>query len=466
MAAISSIGTGSGIDLESLVTQIVEAERTPVESRLNLKQATAEASISAYGTLKGTLEAFETTLSGLAEGGAVREGISSDESIVSIEAENEAQLTSYSIDVLNLASQHKLAVSGFDNPSDTVGSGTLSISVGTANFDVEILEGENDSLSDIRDAINDASNNTGVTASILTVDDGGSVTSRLVLTANDSGEDSEVTVSVSDSDGQDADDAGLSRLVFAANVEEISEAKDAKITIDGLLVTSNTNVFDSVVDGLTITANKEPEDPLEPLNAIVSVKESATSVKGDIERFVASYNEITTTLKALSSYDTNTETAGLLNGDSGIRQIDTLMRRVLSQTLGDTGDAFTNLASIGITTERDGSLSVNSSKLEDAISSDLDGVSKLFSNENGIATRLSDLTTEFLSVDGIIKTRTSGFELDLSQVEDRRETLERRLDAVEARYRRQFTGLDTLIAQFQSTGAFLTEQLSNLSNNN
>lgn len=465
MAAISSIGTGSGIDLEGLVTKIVEAERTPVESRLNLKQATAEASISAYGALKSTLEAFKETLSGLTEGGAVRSAISSDDSIVSIEAENEAQLTSYSIDVLNLASQHKLAISGFDSPSDTVGTGSLSISVGSASFDIDITEGENDSLSAIRDAINDASNNTGVTASILTIDDG-EVTSRLVLTANKSGEDSEISVSVTDTDGQDADDTGLSKLVFTGNVEEISEAKDAQITIDGLLVKSSTNTFDSVVDGLTITANKEPEDPLEPLNAIVSVTESAISVKGDIERFVASYNEINTTLKALSSYDTTTETAGLLNGDSGVRQVETLMRRVLSQTLGESGDTFSSLASIGIITERDGSLSVDAKKLESSLDSDLDGVSKLFSNDKGIATRLSDLTTGFLNTDGIIKTKTTGFELELSQVEDRRETMERRLDAVEARYRRQFTGLDILIAQFQSTANYLTEQLSSLSSNN
>ncbi|MFK8019581.1 MAG: flagellar filament capping protein FliD [Pseudomonadales bacterium] len=476
MATISSIGSGSGIDLEGLVGQIIEAERAPSEQRLTLREVTAEASISAFGNLSGALDAFRSTLNDLSdnESTSLRTVTSSDAEYVSISADNDALVGTHDIQVLNLVSNHKLGSGDFATPATIVGHGTLTIDIGGSTFDVEIEEGVNDSIAGIRDAVNEAAIDRGLSASLITVDNGledGGTVSKLVLSSTKGGESGQISVTVVDNDGINDDGSGLSQLSYdpenppvadPSRMAEISEAKDARITVDGFLARSSTNNFSDVLEGVEITANKPPTDELDPETATVTIEESASELKANLEKFVAGYNEVFITIGALTGYDAETDTGGLLSGDASVRQIETLLRRALFQTIGDNSAPFGNLASIGITTERDGTLSINSASLESAIEENIPAISNLVTGDDGVMSNLKNLVDGFVASDGIIKAKTEGLSSTISDIGDQRERLQNRLDAIEARFRSQFTGLDLLIAQLQSTGNFLTTQLASI----
>lgn len=484
MAAITSIGTGSGIDLEGLVGQILEAERAPTEQRLELKQAETEASISAYGSLKSTLSAFQATLADLsdAENVETRSAASSDEEIFTATANNDAQPTTNSIQVLSLASAHKLASADFSSPNEAAGGGTLTIALGAKTFSLDITAGVNDSLSAIRDAINTAESNPGVTASLITIDngldDGGTVT-KLVFNTEETGTDNQISISVDETpatsgDGDAAankDGTGLSRLFFAADdpsnqATELSAAEDARITVDGFVAVSSSNSFADVIDGVTITAVGVTDDPENTLPATLSVATDPQALQAKVDAFVIGYNELMITINTLTNYDTETQTAGLLNGDSGIRSIETQLRRALSREVPSDNPLsnYTSLAAIGLSTQRDGTITLDSEKFNAALEGNLDEIGALFSGDKGMATELRKVADGLLASDGLIKTRNEGFDKQMRDIDDQRVALERRLEAIESRTRAQFSGLDTLISELQSTSSFLTEQLANISN--
>lgn len=484
MAAITSIGTGSGIDLEGLVGQILEAERAPTEQRLELKQAETEASISAYGSLKSTLSAFQATLADLsdAENVETRSAASSDEEIFTATANNDAQPTTNSIQVLSLASAHKLASADFSSPNEPPGGGTLTIALGAKTFSLDITAGVNDSLSAIRDAINTAESNPGVTASLITIDngldDGGTVT-KLVFNTEETGTDNQISISVDETpatsgDGDAAankDGTGLSRLFFAADdpsnqATELSAAEDARITVDGFVAVSSSNSFADVIDGVTITAVGVTDDPENTLPATLSVATDPQALQAKVDAFVIGYNELMITINTLTNYDTETQTAGLLNGDSGIRSIETQLRRALSREVPSDNPLsnYTSLAAIGLSTQRDGTITLDSEKFNAALEGNLDEIGALFSGDKGMATELRKVADGLLASDGLIKTRNEGFDKQMRDIDDQRVALERRLEAIESRTRAQFSGLDTLISELQSTSSFLTEQLANISN--
>lgn len=483
MATITSIGTGSGIDLEGLVGQILEAERAPAEQRLDLKTAETEASISAYGSLKSTLSAFQATVDELSDADtiATRSATTSNEEIFTASADNDALATSNSIQVLNLASAHKLASPDFTGPSEQLGGGTLTISLGTSSVSLDIEAGVNDSLSAIRDAINAAPGNPGVAASLITVDngldDGGTVT-KLVFSTEATGSDNQISVTVDETpltsgdeeDPANKDGSGLSRLFFVADdasnqATELSAAEDARITVDGFVALSSSNSFADVIDGVTITAVGETEDPENTPPETLTVAADPADLQAKVDAFVVGYNELMITINTLTSYDQETQTAGLLNGDSGIRSIETQLRRALGKQVSgdDPSSSYTSLASIGVTTNRDGTITLDSEKFSKAMEGNIDQISALFAGDNGLANELSTVADRLLASDGLIKARSDGFDKQMRDLEDQRFALEQRLSAIEERTRAQFAGLDTLISELQGTSAFLTEQLANIS---
>jgi flagellar hook-associated protein 2 len=466
--AITSVGTGSGIDLEGLITKIVDSERTPVENRLNLKQTTIEARISALGSIKATLSEFQASLAKLKSGSLFsgRSAVSGDDKLFTATATSSAGLGNYAIEVIDMAKANKLATTANFAAADTVvGSGTLNISVGTSSFDVDITAGTNDTLVGIRDAINNATNNAGVRASILTVSDGmGGSTRKLVLTANNTGAANTVSVAVTgDGDGIDNDAAGLSQLI-SANLTEIDPAQDARITIDGFDATSGTNQFSSAIEGVTLTVLKENPDPLaEPYSASLSVAVDKTGAKGAIEGFVANYNALVTIFNTLTNYNPTDGTRGLLSGDASVNVMERRLRAVLNDTVAGAADGMNSLAFLGIKTNRDGSIALDDTKLSAALSGRFGDLEALFSGDNGIATRLDKIVTELTGSGGVFNTRETAMREQLGRIDDQRDQLELRLTKIEARYRKQFSALDILVGQLNQTGNFLTQQLDAVS---
>ena len=468
MASVSSLGIGSGLDLNSILSQLVEAERGPTTQRLDLKEAETQASISAYGSLKSSLAEFQTTLKDLASLSEFQDRTvtSSDSDIFTATADSTAAVGSTDINVLNLAEAHKLVTGDFATPDTVVGTGTINIEAGGSSFTVNISDGK---LSAVRDAINNSAASEKVSANIITVDDGlGGTVSKLVINSKTTGEAGAVEITVTDDDGLHTDASGLSQLHFVDGdvnnrLTELTAATDARITVDGFTVSSSTNEFKDAINGVTITALKKSEDPINNPPETLVVELNETAVKGKVSSFVTTFNGLKDTLNLLLDYNAETGEAGLLNGDVTVRTAESQIERLLYGTLDDPTGKFNNLAQLGVTTGDNGKLSLDDEALDKIIASDFNDIGEFFAGDNGISKKLDDLITGFLGTTGIIKVREDGFDDSLKEIADDRVALERRVAAIEERTRQQFAALDGLISQLNSTGSFLTEQLKNTS---
>jgi flagellar hook-associated protein 2 len=469
MASITSIGVGSGIDLEGLVEKLISAERDPQTQRLDLKESVTQGSISALGNLKGTLAAFQDSLANLkdSEYFSGRSAVSGDSTLFTASASSTANIGTHTIEVDLLASANKIATNaGFTNPNDTLGEGTITISfLAGSSFDIDVLA--TDDLSTIRDAINDASDNIGVTASLITGVGG----TELVLTANDTGTSNQLDIQVDDTgDGLNQDNAGLSRLFYDGSdpdntinglnqAQQIDAAQDARIYVDGFEAVSSTNDFSDVLEGVTITALSDNGGEQTLPSASLTLSTDKTSIKSEVETFVASYNELVIVLNSLTDYDPVTESRGILSGDSTVSTLEAQIRRVLTSTVDGADSDLDNLALLGITTNSNGTIALDEEVLDTAITNNFDSIGSLFGGDNGIASRLDDLLEGFLKFDGLFANKEDTFNAQLAEIEDQRAALEFRLEKIEARFRSQFSSLDILVSQLNQTGDFLTQQL-------
>lgn len=461
MASITAAGTGSGLDIESIIDSLTEAERIPTQTRLDTREIEIQADISAYGSLKGTLKDFQAALSGLSSVNklAARSATSSNESVFTATAASGAAVGNTNIQVIQLASNHKLvSTNDYADADAAVGAGQLTIDMGGDSFSVDIVGGTNNTLTGIRDAINDAADNPGVTASILTVSDGvGGTVSKLVLTADETGADNALTITVTgDADGNDTDANGLSALINA-NMTQKSPAQDAELLIDDeYTVTSSSNVFQDAIQGVTITAIAESEVDT---NSTLNIGLDKSLITERLQKFVDEFNLLSETLNYLTDYDIAEQEAGLLTGDFAARTIETQIRRTIGSAIEGASSVFSSLASIGITTQRDGSLALDGDKLSSALSSNFDDVAELLAGDVGIIKNLDDKLDSFLSSDGILASRNATFLDQLKDIDAQREKLELRVESFEKRIRLQYTNLDILVGQLQSTGDFVTQQL-------
>lgn len=393
---VTATGIGSGLDIESLVTQLVAAERTPVESRLTNQEAVLTAELSAFGAYKGALAAFQSSLSSLNNLNTFgqRSASAGDDSIVSISAGANAATANYDLMVTQLAKSHSLASGGYGSPSDVVGTGTITIRFGSTDyvspdpgpesynsFSVNpdhgvatiTIDSSNNTLEGIRDAINNA--NAGVSAAI--VNDGSGY--RLLLNSGLTGEENSLEVTVDDTgDANDLDNAGLSALAFNADATNLSQtvaAQDAVFSINGLSINSSENSVNNVIDGVSLTL----KDLTGSTPVSLSVEEDHASVKESITDFISAYNNFVETVNNLTSYDADTGIAGTLQGDFSARSISSQLRQVLTNAVEGFGEtSFSSISELGITTQSDGTLSVDTADLDTALANNFDEIVGMF----------------------------------------------------------------------------------------
>jgi flagellar hook-associated protein 2 len=438
MATISSAGIGSGLDVSSLVSQLVAAERAPTANRLSTAQSKLNVQLSALGSFKGTLSGLQGKLSALMSGGSLGSvaATSSNEDVFTVTASDSASIGNYDIEVVSLAKASKQISGVYVDGADTVlGNGDVTIGVGADSFTVSLGDGAN-TLADLRNAINDAADNTGVTATLINESGG----TRLLLTAKDTGVDHTVSVS-------------SSLLGFT----EKQAPQDAHLRVEGYDVYSASNTVTDAIDGVSITLLAE--DPGNTASLKVSADTAAAS--DAIQSFVKSYNDTLTVIKALTKYDPDTGTAGSLNGDSTVRGAASQMRNIIGSIVSDAG-SFSHLSQLGISIQTDGTLEVDDSKLSAALTTDRAAVERLFGGDNGIATRLDTALEGLIGDDGIIESRTESINSRLEDISDQTDALDRRMESVQARYLAQFTALDTLISQLTTTSDYLSQQLDSI----
>lgn len=465
--AITSTGIGSGIDVGGIVSQLVAAEGQPARNRLDRREAETQATISALGGLKGALSEFQSALSGLSDLDAfqARRATSGDSSLFTATADETASAGSYQIEVERLAQGQKLRSGDFADADTAVGTGTLTLDVGGNSFDIAVDAGNN-TLAGIRDAINASPDNTGVTATTVNVDDPnnkGNTVTRLVLTADEPGKANEITVSTVDDDGNNTDAEKLSRLSSASGeLRDLQAAQDALIRIDGQAVTRSSNSINDAIDGVTLELKKSDVGSTNSLDVALNTG----AVKSKVESFIKAYNGLVETTNQLSSYDPETGRAGALQGDSTLRAISTQIRREMSETVDGIDGAFANLATIGVETQRDGTLKLDSARLDEAMDADFDAIGQMFASEDGYATRLDSLVESYVGFNGILDSRTQSLNNRIDDIGDQREDLSRRLSSLESRLLAEFNAMDQLVGQLNSTGNYLSQQLSNLPFNN
>lgn len=477
---VSVTGVGSGLDIESLVTQLLTAERAPTETRLARREAALTSELSAFGTLKGLLAGLQGRASALKNPSTFsqRSASSSNSEAVSASAAANAAVGSYSLSVSAKASAQTLASGAFSSKTEAVGEGVLSIRFGslsatplepgpqqvtgftenTQRAGASItIDGSNNTLEGIRDAVNGSG--LGITASV--VKDGSSY--RLLFTGPDTGAANGIEIAVSDQgDSNNTDAQGLSRLAFntsAANLSQTRAAEDAQFTLNGLALSSASNTVTDVIEGVTLTLGAVTEQDVN-----ITVSENRAAVRGAVEQLVTAYNSFISSAATLTRYEPATRLAGPLQGDSGTRSIISQVRAALTDSVRGAEGPFGSLAELGITTAEDGKLSIDSERLNEVLDDGVEAFGDLFtrSEGNGIAQRLDSLLGGFLGATGLIQSREDGLETRIEFINTDREQLNQRLEQLEARYRAQFNALDGLLAQLNSTGSFVAEQLANI----
>jgi flagellar hook-associated protein 2 len=465
MASISASGLGSGLDIGSLVSQLVAAEREPATRRMNLQEAGYQARLSGFGLLRSALAEFQGAASALRQPAAFRPAprvSSSDRDLVTATATAQAATGSYAVEVVRLARAQKLLSGPFAGSTTPVGTGTLTIGQGTSSFSVTIAAGS-DTLAAVRDAINAAAGNAGVRAGILNVDDGlGGTVSKLVLSAQQTGSAGAITVSVADDDGNGTDALGLSRLAYdpgagVANLSEIQGAVDALVRIDGQDITRSSNRIEDAVDGLTLTLVAQA--PGTPATLTVTPDDSATTQA--VGRFVDAYNALFDAISEQTRFDPQTRQAAALFGDATVRSLSAQLRRLLGGELAG-GGPHNSLPAIGVTTDRSGRLGVDQTRLKAAIEADGEAVAALFTGADGYATRLDELLEAYGGSGGILDSRTEGLNDRIERLNQDRLALDQRLQAMQRRLTDQFSAMDTLVGTLRSTSDFLSQQLVGL----
>jgi len=448
MPSITAAGVGSGLDIESLISGLMSVERRPLNI-LNQRQGQVQTQISAIGELSSAISEFRTSMDSLKSLSSfeIYKANTSDDTVFTAIADSTAVAGSYAIDFSQashqLAVAHKMQSGGFaDSSTSIAASGTMKIEHAALakSFSINI-DGSNDSLEGIRDTINNATDNIGVTASIITVDGAaeGTTVSKLVLSSDKTGEDS--SISLTDTSGNVA-----STLSFS----DIDAAQNAVFSLDGNTVTSQSNSVQNAIQGVTIDLLAKGTTP-----SSLSIENDVESVTESVQGFVDAYNKISGELSKLRE--------GGLSGDNSLLRIESRMRSIFNTAPTGLTTSLSYLSDIGITTTESGDLSLDASKLESQLKVDFDSIAELLADDDqGYVFRFESMAKDFLDLGGIIDSRKDSLNRQSDDIDDRIASVEYRLEVVERRYRAQFTALDGLIANLNTTGSFLTQQLGSL----
>jgi len=438
--AITAAGVGSGLDINGIVTQLMQLERQPV-LKLERNVREYQSQLSAYGKIRSALSSFESAMEGLGslDKFKVYSAVSSDEEVLTASTTSAAAKGTYEVEISRLAQRHKMASD--ENADTATFTGDLTITIGADSLTINPSA---NTLEEIRDLINNDTDNPGVTASIINVDAG---QQRLVLTSEEQGYNSRlqlsgsVATSLNLSSINQVPDTGFFGGITYEDITDLTDL-DAAFTVDGFDITSSSNQASDVIDGISFELKSLGRSSL-------NIDRDTEEIKNSVNEFVEAYNNLYSTL--------NDASKGELSSDSSVRSIQSAVRSVYNTApVGLTG-SFSTLVQIGLNSDsRTGELSLDSSDLEKALDRDFQSVAELFANDDqGFAFRLADIADTLLENDGIVKSREEGIRSRINNAEDDILSLEARLELKERALRAKFASLDSLIGSMQSTMSFV-----------
>ena len=453
---ITASGLGSGLDINSLVSQLVSSESRPL-SLLKTQEKTVNAKISAYGQLTSALSTLQNSLKGLSANGLGACSATSSTTGITASTGSGAVPGNYAVVITQLAQTHKLTSPGQASATASLGAGTLSIAV--AGGTPVTLSPATNSLNDIRDAIN--ASGLAVTASI--VSDGSANGQRLVISGKDSGAANAITLTGTGalaafsydpaapvSFGYDG--SGNAPTVMS----QTQAAQDAQLTIDSVKVTSSTNTISSAIGGVTLKLTQASNTPV-----TITVDRDATAAKNAVNAFVKAWNDLKSLVGTQTAWNDSTRTGAVLHGDSSPASAISQLRSTMSKAVAGAG-SFSVLSDLGISFQKDGSLSVSDAKLQSAIDNHPSDLVAMFAGSGGIVARTGTLLTNMLGDGGLVNARTSGLNASLRDLGRRQSSEQTRLEAIERRYRAQLTRLDAALSRMQNTSTYLSQQLASI----
>jgi len=451
----SAAAGGSVINVSELVSELVAAAQAPQEALIENQTETVTAQISALGQLQSALSTFQSSLSALDTAGAFNSqtASSSDTNVLAATASSSATAGTYSVSVSQLASAQQLLSGAFaGDGTAAVGTGTLTLSLGGSGFQVTVGSGD-DTLDGIASAINAASDNPGITATVLQGTDG----AHLVLSSSLTG--SANTIQVVESDGGNA----LAALTYGAgntgHYTQQSPAEDASFTIAGVPGTSPSNTVTSAVSGVTLDllSTTPAGSPV-----TLTVAADTSTIQGNIASLVSAYNTLLGTFNTLGGFDASSNTAGPMMGSGLLQNIQSQMSAALYAIVPTGSMTYNSLASIGITTGSDGTLSINQTALQNALSTNLSAVSALFSGTSGVASTLNTQITSELANGGVISDESNALTQQENALTTQSNNLNTQMAALSASLTQQYGALNTLLSSLQTTSAYLTQAFAEL----
>lgn len=454
---ITSAGVGSGLDLEAIITSSVDAENIPVVQKLDEKDNALNLHLTVLGQIKSDISSLGDALETLSDidnfnkrTATVTQPSGGD--VISVSTTSEATAGNFEIEVKQLAQGSRAVqddANSYSSTTDVVSAsgGTLTLTAGTETFNVTIGAGA--TLEELREAINDAGDNFGVSANIINT---GGVTplSKLVLTSNESGAGNDLTVT-----GDSAEFDKVTTTAFgggngglAIAAEDV--AQDAIIEIDGITANSSTNTFTDTIQDTTITALKVDTE-----TARLDIATDTEFVRETIEKFVESFNAAMVGLKtAVISKVTEGTARGLRN----------MLINQVGSTVAGAGNLQT-IYDLGISLEQDNTLKIDPTainNLSDVLADSYDDVGTLFAGTNGVGQILNDNLTTYTESTGILKQQEENVKLQQKDVDTDREQHEYRMELFEEGLRAKYASLDVLIAGLRSQGTAITSSLANL----
>jgi flagellar hook-associated protein 2 len=459
----SAAAGGSVIDVNSLVSQLVAATRAGQDANISKQTQAVTTQISALGTLKGALSTFQSALTTIDTVSAFNAATatSSDSTVFTASASADAQPGNYSVSVSQLASAQQLVSSPFaGGGSATVGTGTLQVSLGGSSFSIDV-GATNNTVAGLASAINSAAGNPGVIATVISGSDG----AHLVLQSAQTGAAN--TISLTETDGG----TGLSSITYdpnhAGNYTQIAQAQDAQFSVSGIAHTSASNTVSDALNGITLTLKGVSKTTTTgatttPTSTQLTIAPDTDTITSNVSAFVDAYNTLVQAIQPLGSYDQTTQTAGPMLGDATLQGVQSDIRSALYSLVNTGSSTYNSLASVGITTNKDGTLSFNKTSFQTALASSPTAVTQLFAGTKGVATTLESRINSELNSGGAISNRSSTLIKQENALTDQTNKLNDQMTALTASLTQQYSHLNTLLSSLQSMSAYLSQQFSAL----
>lgn len=466
MATISSPGIGSGLDVQSIVTQLVALEKAPIK-QLQTQATSFQTRLSTYGTIKSQVSALGDAAAKLSNssGWNAVTATSSNPTAVGVTAAAGAPATSLTMEVQQLAKAQSTASTAV--PSGTaMGSGTMTIELGNwssgsfaagaaSPVSVTINAGE-DTLAEIAAKINDAG--AGVSATVLKDASG----ERLLLRSRDTGEENGFRIAVADDDGNNTDASGLSRLAFdTANPSGMSQTQggqNAQATVNGVSISSASNRLTDTLPGMTLQLSQVTTAPVE-----IDVSTDLEAVRTNLKSFVDAYNTLNSTLANATRYDAGTKTAGPLQGDATATGLQNALRGMMRSVTASS--PFSRLSDIGIEVKTGGALEIKTDKMDAALSK-LDGLKALFTTTStdptagGFGLKVKAFADGLIDADGLVSNKTASIQASIKRNGVEQDRINDRAARTELRLLAQYNAMDAAVSKLNGLSAFVSQQIT------